>query len=154
QHRRGAEPGSFLENYPAASAPTDAFRGSAQHDQCLQSLHARLFDYRWWAAGQHSDRRFLHLPERVQVSKVGLCLGVVVPGAAAGAGLHLCPVPAAAQQRRVLRAGVTMAIDPALKSAPAAETRLAEQGHSRLNWQGGLQIGVRYILLSAAAIFF
>lgn len=47
-----------------------------------------------------------------------------------------------------------MAIDPALKSAPAAETRLAERGRSRLNLQGGLQISVRYVLLSVAAIFF
>jgi ABC-type glycerol-3-phosphate transport system permease component len=47
-----------------------------------------------------------------------------------------------------------MAIDPALKSMPAVEPRLAEKDRQRLHWRGAMQSGLRYALLSAAAIFF
>src|SRR5438093_13737622 len=47
-----------------------------------------------------------------------------------------------------------MAIDPALKSTSTIESRLAEQARPQTRWQGRLLIGVRYLLMIMAAIFF
>ncbi len=47
-----------------------------------------------------------------------------------------------------------MAIDPALKSPPAARQQLREQGEYRLKERSKVQTGLRYALLGTAAIFF
>src|SRR5260221_7748187 len=47
-----------------------------------------------------------------------------------------------------------MAIDPALKSVPAVEPRLAEKDHQGHHWRSRMQTALRSALLSAAAICF
>jgi multiple sugar transport system permease protein len=47
-----------------------------------------------------------------------------------------------------------MAIDPALNSTPAVESRLGQRAQPRAGWQARLLVGARYLLMGLAALFF